>query len=61
MDDFGDVLRSRSLEETKPSTTKTDIRQEHRCTTTENKHKKLKPYLVASYNLWPGNEGGAIL
>ena len=24
------------------------------CTTTQNKHKKLKPDLVASYNVWPG-------
>jgi len=24
-------------------------------TTTQNKHKKLKPGLVASYDIWPGN------
>jgi len=29
-----------------------------KCTTTENKHKKLKPGLAASYDIWPGNEVG---
>ena len=29
-----------------------------KCTTTPNKHKKLKPGLVASYNIWPGNGEG---
>jgi len=28
------------------------------CTTTQNKHKKLKPGLVTSYNIWPGNGKG---
>jgi len=27
-------------------------------TTTKNKHKKLKPGLVATYDIWPGNEVG---
>jgi len=26
-----------------------------KCTTTQNKHKKLKPCLVASYDIQPGN------
>jgi len=26
-----------------------------KCTTTQNKHKKLEPGLVASYDIWPGN------
>jgi len=30
-------------------------------TTTQNKHKKLKPGLVASYDIRPENGGGAIL
>jgi len=28
---------------------------QNKCTTTQNKHQKLKPGLVASYNIWPGN------
>jgi len=27
-----------------------------KCTTTQNKHKKLKPGLVAFYDIWPGKE-----
>jgi len=29
-----------------------------KCTTTQNKHKKLKPGLVASYDIRPGNGEG---
>jgi len=29
-----------------------------KCTTTQNKHKKTKPSLVASYNIRPGNGEG---
>jgi len=29
-----------------------------KCTTTQNKHQKLKPGLVASYDIWPGNGEG---
>jgi len=29
-----------------------------KCTTTQNKHKKLKPGLVAFYDIWPGNGVG---
>jgi len=29
-----------------------------KCTTTQNKHKKLKPGLVASYDIRPGNREG---
>jgi len=28
------------------------------CTTTRNIHQKLKPGLVAAYNIWPGNGEG---
>jgi len=30
----------------------------NKCTTTQNKHKKTKPGLVASYDIWPGNKQG---
>jgi len=29
-----------------------------KCTTTQNKHKKLKPGFVAFYDIWPGNGAG---
>ena len=29
---------------------------QEKCTTTQNKHKKLKPGLVAFYDIWPGKE-----
>jgi len=29
-----------------------------KCTTTQNKHKKLKPGLVAFYDMWPGKAVG---
>jgi len=29
-----------------------------KCTTAQNKHKKLKPDLVTFYDIWPGNEAG---
>jgi len=32
--------------------------QKKASTTTQNKHKKLKPGLVASYDIWPGNGEG---
>jgi len=56
---FGDILPSQSSRH-KPNITKANIHLEHKNTTTQNKHKKLKPGLV-SYNLWPGNEAGPIL
>jgi len=31
---------------------------QNKCTTTQNKHKKLKLGLVASYDIWPGNGEG---
>jgi len=43
--------------ETKPNTTKAHIYQK-KCTTTQNKHKKLKPGLVAFYDIRPGNGAG---
>jgi len=30
-------------------------------TTTQNKHKKVKPGLVAFYDIWPGNRAGLFL
>jgi len=43
---------------TKPNTTKAHIHQSKKYTTTQNKCKKTKPGLVASYNIWPGNGEG---
>jgi len=37
---------------------KARIQQAKKCTTTQNKHKKLKPGLVAVYDIWPGNGAG---
>jgi len=34
---------------------------QNKCTTTQNKHKKLKPDLVASYDIRPGNGEGLFL
>jgi len=34
---------------------------QNKCTTTQNKHKKVKPGLVASYDIWPGNGEGLFL
>jgi len=53
---FRDVSPSQS--QTKPNTTKTRIHQSKKCTTTQNKHKKLKPGLVAFYDIQPGNGAG---
>jgi len=41
---------------TKPSTTKACI--QNKSTTTQNKHKKLKPGLVALYDIRSGNAAG---
>ena len=46
---------------TKPNTTKAHIHQTTEIYKTQNKvnkHKKLKPGLVASYDIWPGNGKG---
>jgi len=43
---------------TKPHTTKASINQSRKCTTTQNKHKKLKPGLVAFYDIRHGNGAG---
>ena len=32
--------------------------RKEKCTTTQNRHKKLKPGLVAFYDIWPGNGAG---
>ena len=36
------------------------VTNQKKCTTTQNKHKKLKPGLVASHDIWPGNVDGLI-
>ena len=48
-----------NTEETKLNTTEANIRPEHKNTITQ-KYKKLKPGLVASYNLQPRNVAGTI-
>jgi len=50
-----------SIKETKPNTTKANIHPEHENNTAQNKHRKLKPRLVASYALRPGNGADPIL
>jgi len=47
-----------STQETKINTTKANIHPEHKNTTTQNKHKKLKRGLVASCDLRLGNGAG---
>jgi len=37
------------------------MHQMHKNTITQYKHKKLKPGLVASYDIWPGNGDGLSL
>jgi len=44
---------------TKPNTTK--VTNQNKCTTTQNKHKELKPGLVACYDIQPGNREGLLL
>jgi len=34
---------------------------QNKCTTTQNKHKNLKPCLVAFYDIRPGNREGLFL
>ena len=34
------------------------ITNQKKCTATQNKHKKLKPGLVAFYGIWSGNRAG---
>jgi len=58
---FGDVSQANLLVwngKTKPNTTKARITNQTKCTTTQNKHKKIKPGLVASYDIRPGNGEG---
>jgi len=50
-----------TTKETKPKTTIANIHPQHRNTTAQNKHKKLKPGLVASYNFWSANAASPIL
>jgi len=55
--EIGLVLKILNLAQQKE--THTTIKK--KCTTTQNKHKKLKPVLVASYDFRPGNRKGLIL
>jgi len=46
------------MEKTKPNTTNHAFTNQKKCTTTQNKHKKLKPCLAASYDIRPENREG---
>jgi len=46
------------MEKTEPNTTKARIHQSKKCTITTNKYKKLKPCLVAFYDIRSGNGAG---
>jgi len=46
------------MEKTKPNTTKARIHHQKKCTTTQNKHKKLKPGLLAFLNIQDGKAAG---
>jgi len=48
-------------EKATPNATKHTFTNQNHCTTTQNKHKKLKPGLVASYDIRPGNGEGLFL
>jgi len=43
------------MEKVKLTQQKHKFTNEKKCTTTQNKHKKTKPGLVASYDIQPGN------
>jgi len=49
------------MEITKPNITKHTFTNQKKCTTTQNIHKKLKPGLVDSYDIWPQNGEGLFL
>jgi len=54
---FGDVPQANLLAwygKTELNTTKTPFTNQMKCTTTQNKHKKLQPGLVTSYDIRPG-------
>jgi len=59
---FGDILPSQSLGivlmKLKLTQQKHRFTTQKKCTTTHNKHKKLKPGLVDSYDILPGNREG---
>jgi len=46
------------METLNPTQHKHTFTNQNKCTTTQNKHKKLKPGLVASYDIRPGNGEG---
>ena len=59
---FGDVSPSQSLgfvwKKLNPTQQKHAFANQKKCTTTQNKHKQLKPGLVAFYDIRPGNGAG---
>jgi len=55
---FPTPISWRGMEKTKPNTTNAHIHHQKKCTTTQNKHKKLRPGLVSSYDIQPGNGEG---
>jgi len=64
MGHFGDVPQANLLAwygKAKPNTTKAHIHQSKEMYYNTNKHKKLKPGLVASYDIRPGNREGLFL
>ena len=46
------------MEKTKPTQQKHAFANQKNCTTTQNKHKKIKPGLVDFYDIRPGNGAG---
>ena len=55
---FGDVPQANWYGKTKPNTTKAHIHQSKEMYKAQNKHEDLKPDLVASYDIRPGNGEG---
>jgi len=62
MGHFGEVSRSQFLglawKKPKQTPQKHAFANQKKCTKTQNKHKKLKPGLVAIYDIRPGNVVG---
>ena len=46
------------IEKQNPTQQKHIFTNQKKCTTSQNKYKKLKPGLVTSYDIWPGNGEG---
>jgi len=52
----GHVPQAKGMEKLTQTQQKHAVTSQNIRITTQNKHKKLKPDLVVSYNIWPGNE-----